>query len=107
MSRGILPSIQNAFNYYSDRLLGLKSDGSIVAWGRNNEGECDVPPPNTGFLAIVAGSYYSLGLKVCLFNLAGDLNDDCKVDFRDFAIVAENWLIDCYTNPSDPACVPK
>jgi len=23
MSRGILPTIQNAFNYYSDRLLGV------------------------------------------------------------------------------------
>ena len=38
--------------YYS---LGLKQDGSIVAWGRNDSGECNVPSPNTGFIAIAAG----------------------------------------------------
>jgi len=83
--------------------LGLKQDGSIVAWGSNS----DVPSPNTGFIAIAAGDRHSLGLKGCLYNLAGDLNDDCKVDFRDFAIMADNWLIDCNTDPSNPVCVPK
>ena len=39
--------------------------------------------------------------------LSGDINNDCKVDFYDFAIMAENWLIDCQANPSNPACVPK
>jgi hypothetical protein len=43
--------------------LGLKQDGSIVAWGYNGDGECDVPEPNTGFTAIAAGEYHSLGLK--------------------------------------------
>jgi hypothetical protein len=89
--------------------------------------------------ASVAGGHYSLGLKGCLFVLAGDVNDDCKVDFadlkilreqwlqlpglpsadiwpsggddiinlEDFAVIAENWLIDCQMNPSNPACVPK
>ena len=87
--------------------LGLKTDGSIVAWGDNWDGQCTVPSPNTGFTAIAAGYDYSLGLKGCLFVLAGDINDDCRVDFYDFARMAENWLIDCIANPSDPACVPK
>jgi len=43
----------------------------------------------------------------CLYTLAGDLNDDCKVDFYDFAIMAANWLVDCWIEPTDPACVPK
>ena len=43
--------------------LGLKTDGSIVAWGDNGYGQCNVPSPNTGFTAIAAGGYHSLGLK--------------------------------------------
>jgi len=77
----------------------------------------------------------------CMFVLAGDINDNCKVDFYDFALfatewlaegcdepdwcggadfdlsgdvtlidldeLAQNWLIDCQANPSNPACVPK
>jgi formylglycine-generating enzyme required for sulfatase activity len=86
--------------------LGLKQDGSIVAWGRNDYGQCTVPSPNTGFTAIAAGGYHSLGLKGCQFDLAGDLNDDYEVDFSDFALMANNWLIDCQANPFNPACVP-
>lgn len=47
----------------SHHSLGLKADGSIAAWGRNQEGQLDVPPPNTGFVDIVAGDQFSLGLK--------------------------------------------
>jgi alpha-tubulin suppressor-like RCC1 family protein len=45
--------------------LGLKADGSIVAWGLNELGkwQCVVPPPNTGFIRIAAGGDHSLGLK--------------------------------------------
>jgi hypothetical protein len=43
--------------------LGLKSDGTIVAWGGNNSGQCDVPLPNGGFVAIASGSFHNLGLK--------------------------------------------
>jgi hypothetical protein len=38
---------------------------------------------------------------------SGDLNDDCKVDFYDFAEMAANWLIDCDLTPENPACAPK
>jgi len=87
--------------------LGLKNDGSIVAWGNNYSGQCDVPYPNAGFKAVTAYAYTSLGLKECQFNLPGDENDDCKVDFRDFAIISNNWLIDCHANSSSHACVPE
>jgi hypothetical protein len=43
----------------------------------------------------------------CLFDLPGDVNSDCTVDFLDFAIMASNWLTDCQTLPLDPACIPK
>ena len=31
--------------------------------GYNNYGQCNVPSPNTGFVAVAAGGYHSLGLK--------------------------------------------
>ena len=35
----------------------------VVAWGLNNFGQCTVPPPNSGFVAIAAGQQFSLGIK--------------------------------------------
>ncbi|MEK6674937.1 MAG: hypothetical protein AABZ47_04695 [Planctomycetota bacterium] len=43
--------------------LGLKTDGSIVAWGQNNDNQISVPSPNTQFVAIGTGTSHSLGLK--------------------------------------------
>ena len=43
--------------------LGLKADGSIVAWGSNDYGQCNVPAPNRDFVAVAAGYRHSLGLK--------------------------------------------
>lgn len=43
--------------------LGLRADGSIAAWGRNGEGQCVLPVPNAGFVAVAVGMYHSLGLR--------------------------------------------
>jgi hypothetical protein len=43
--------------------LGLKADGSIVAWGSNILGESKAPLPNSGFVAMAAGQFHNLGLK--------------------------------------------
>ncbi len=43
--------------------LGLKADGSVVGWGWNDNGQCNTPGPNSGFVAIAAGFAFSLGLK--------------------------------------------
>ena len=60
------------------------------------------------FVAISAGYEYSLALqRVCEYELVGDLNDDCEVDFEDFGVMCGNWLVDCYVEPVDPACVAK
>jgi hypothetical protein len=39
-------------------------DGSIVAWGRNDYGQCTVPSPNLDFVAIEGGSWHTIALKV-------------------------------------------
>jgi alpha-tubulin suppressor-like RCC1 family protein len=39
--------------------VGLKADGSIIAWGSGP----NVPAPNTGFVAISAGAFHTLALK--------------------------------------------
>ncbi len=41
----------------------LKASGSIVAWGYNYYRQCNIPSPNTGFIAIAAEGHHSLGLK--------------------------------------------
>ena len=43
--------------------LGVKSNGSIAAWGYNADGQCTVPAPNADFTAVAAGYTHSLGLK--------------------------------------------
>ena len=68
--------------------LGLKSDGSIEAWGRNNEGQCDVPVPNEDFVSIAARWGHSLGIKGHPRQL-GDLDGDGDVDYHDLALFQE------------------
>lgn len=43
--------------------------------------------------------------SICTYTLAGDLNNDCKVDLADVSLLAANWLTDCSQSPLDPACV--
>ena len=43
--------------------LGLRNDGSIVAWGHNNYGQRDVALPNEGYVAVSANRFQSLGLR--------------------------------------------
>jgi hypothetical protein len=43
--------------------FGTTANGTIRGWGWNHTGQCNVPSPNSGFIAIAAGFYHSLGLK--------------------------------------------
>ena len=67
-------------------------DGSIVAWGRNYEGQCNVPGPNTDFAAVAAGQWYRPGLQADASIVAWGLNGSgqCNVPApnTDFVAVA-------------------
>ncbi|MEO5916487.1 MAG: cadherin domain-containing protein [Luteolibacter sp.] len=43
--------------------LALKSDGSVIAWGCNEEGQSTVPSGLNGVVAVAAGRAHSLALK--------------------------------------------
>ena len=39
--------------------LGLRADGTLVTWGDNTVGQCNIPAPNAGFVAIAADGIHS------------------------------------------------
>lgn len=41
----------------------------------------------------------------CDYELAGDLDDDCRINLTDFAVMAANWLVDCTVEPLSGACI--
>jgi exo-beta-1,3-glucanase (GH17 family) len=51
--------------------------------------------------------YISYAVEFCDYSLEGDIDGNCRVDFIDLAIMAQNWLIDCRLTPGNPACVAK
>jgi hypothetical protein len=61
---------------------------------------------------ILGGYQIMVALKTdsgpdCLFKVVGDLNDDCKVDAADLALMADNWLVNCLEAPDNPACISQ
>jgi len=74
--------------------------GSIIAWGDNTYGQCNVPSPNSDFVAVAAGygygySGHSLGLKGDGSIVAWGYNDygQCNVPSpnSDFVAVAAGY----------------
>ena len=58
-------------------------------------------------LVVVLLNMNDLFAANCQYNLPGDLNEDCKINFVDFALMAENWLVDCNVTPGHPSCFHK
>ncbi|MHC4489196.1 MAG: RCC1 domain-containing protein, partial [Planctomycetota bacterium] len=60
--------------------LALKSDGSIVGWGLNDDGQA-TPPPGNDFIAISAGLYHSIALKSDGSIVGWGINDGSGDDY--------------------------
>ncbi len=75
--------------------LAVKTDGGVVAWGSNGDGQCDVPEPNIDFIAIGAGFYHALALRVDGSIVAWGNNDDGLCDVpapnEGFVAISGGW----------------
>ncbi len=59
--------------------VGLKDDGTVLAAGRNDEGQCDVSGW-TGVTAVACGAYHTVGLKADGTVVATGRNDEGQCD---------------------------
>jgi hypothetical protein len=77
-----------AAGYYHD--LALRSDGSLAAWGTSLHGPCNVPAPNTDWVAMAGGGLHSLGIKANGTIVAWGWNDygQCNVPAPNAGFVA-------------------
>ena len=55
--------------------LGLRANGTVLAWGNDYEGQCDVPADLSNALAIAAGGYHSLAIQADGTVVAWGAND--------------------------------
>jgi len=66
------------------------------------------PPPAEARTFVILQTADANGVPwPCQFDLVGDLNGDCRVDFKDVALLADNWLIDCNLALGDRRCHRK
>ena len=80
-----------------------------MAWGDNVDGQCNVPAPNTGFVAVSAGYWHSLGLKAngTIVAWGANWNGQCNVPSpnADFVAVSAGWFGHCLGLKSDGSIV--
>jgi hypothetical protein len=75
---------------YAD--AGYANEGSLVAWGWNGEGECNIPS-GTNYIAIAAGGFHSLALKSdgSIIAWGDNYYGECNVPSGNYVAIAAGW----------------
>ncbi len=95
-------------NLLWQKALSGSGQASAESIQQTSDGGYIIAGSTTSFGAGYADVYLiKLSSEDCQYLLFGDVNNDCRFDFYDFATMAENWLIDCRTEVDNPACIPK
>ena len=80
---------------WSNEEVAVLRGCTIVAWGHNTYGQCDVPSPNSDFMAVAGGWAHSLGLKSNGSIVAWGYNGyglcDVPLPNSSFIAVAAGW----------------
>tara|TARA_R100000988_G_C3990786_1_gene162558 strand:- start:42 stop:1574 length:1533 start_codon:yes stop_codon:yes gene_type:complete len=68
--------------FYESTVLATKTDGTLWAWGRNNQGQCGKNMTTTGFSspAQIPGTDWTTGRGDFAFSAAGDMSYATKTD---------------------------
>jgi hypothetical protein len=60
-----------------------QENGTIVAWGANSFGQCNVPGPDTGSVAIATGGQDALGLRIPAHGACCHTDGSCAYGIQD------------------------
>ncbi|MCK4957900.1 MAG: SUMF1/EgtB/PvdO family nonheme iron enzyme, partial [Planctomycetes bacterium] len=85
-------------DYYIGIITGALADGTPF----NNEFYIY----NTGDWAGTADIIIGTPPEPCHYKLIYDLNNDCRADLADLALLSQVWLIDCSVDPGPAECIP-
>lgn len=88
--RNAIAAVHGRIRHNIDYAFGLRSDGTVLAAGSNNYGNCDVSDW-TDIVALVCGSHHTVGLRSdgTVLAVGGNHQGQCDVsDWRDVVSIA-------------------
>ena len=85
-AREALPRHALAVGFY--HTVGLKQDGTVVAAGRNTDGQCNVSAWS-GIIAVDCGAYHTVGLKADGTVVAVGRNEEGQCDVAEWGDIVE------------------
>ena len=72
--------------------LALRNDGTLAAWGENFDGETSPLPAGNTYTAISSGDSFNTAIMNCNSVMDGDINFDCYTNLKDLKVLSLEWL---------------